>query len=226
MSPRIGLLAVGLLILTVVYNFAEGVLSVWSGLRAESIVLTGFGIDSYLEVMAAGAVLWRMTYRDEEEGEQAERRTMRLIGVTFVLLAAGIAFQSVMSLIGRNEAEGSTLGLAVLVASVALMPALSLTKLWVASRAQMPVLAAEARETVACAYLSLTALVGAGAVLLLGWWWVDAVAALFMTPWLLREGLEGLRGECCFDDLRPCFCRSCFYGLRACQPLCCDPVCC
>jgi hypothetical protein len=87
--------------------------------------------------------------------------------------------------------------------------------------------AKEAKETLACSYLSLTALTGLVAIALLGWWWLDAAAALLMLPWLVREGFEGLRlepeeGE---SDV-PCFCRACFYGLRPCRVGCCAATCC
>jgi divalent metal cation (Fe/Co/Zn/Cd) transporter len=106
------------------------------------------------------------------------------------------------------------------------MPALSLLKLRAAANLKMPALAAEAKETVACSYLSLTALMGLAAFALLGWWWLDAVTALLMVPWLLREGWEGIRMEACFEGMVPCFCRACLFGLRDCQSLCCVPACC
>ena len=223
---RLRRLAVALLILTALYNVAEGVIAIASGLRAESLTLLAFGADSYLEVLAAGAVLWRLSYRDEEAGERAEQRAMRLIGWTFLILAAAVVFQSVSALIQRHAAEESVVGLLLLAASLVLMPVLSLAKLWTAARAKLPVLAAEAKETVACSYLSLTAFAGLLATALLGWWWLDAAAALLLVPWLVREGLEGVRGDACFDGLRPCFCRTCLGGLRSCTPVCCTPACC
>lgn len=219
-------LAVALLVVTVLYNVAEGVIAVYGGLQAGSIVLLAFGADSYLEVLAAGAVLWRLSYQDEEAGERAEQRAMRLIGATFLLLAAAVVFQSVVALAGRHAADESRLGLALLAASLVTMPLLSLAKLWTAARGKIPALAAEAKETVACSYLSLTAFGGLLATALLGWWWLDAAAALLLVPWLAREGLEGVRGEACYDGERPCFCLRCFGGLRGCTPACCAPACC
>lgn len=220
-------LAYALLILTVVYNVAEGVIAIVAGWRAGSLVLLAFGADSYLEVLAAGAVIWRLTYADEEEGERVERRAMRVIGVTFILLAVAVVFQAGLALSDREGAQESWLGIGVLIASVVTMPILALAKLWTAARLEMPVLAAEAKETIACSYLSLTALAGLVATAIAGYWWVDPAAALLMTPWLVREGMEGVRGEACFDDLKVCFCRGCLYGFRSCPPLdACVPRCC
>jgi divalent metal cation (Fe/Co/Zn/Cd) transporter len=223
---RLRRLAIALLVITLLYNVAEGAVAIYGGIEAGSLVLLAFGADSYLEVLAAGAVLWRLSYRDEEAGERAEQRAMRLIGATFLLLAAAIVFQSVLALAGGRAAEESRLGLLLLVASLVTMPLLSLAKLWTAARGAMPALAAEARETVACSYLSLTAFTGLLATALLGWWWLDAATALLLAPWLVREGLEGVRGEACYEGSRPCFCRSCLGGLRACATVCCAPACC
>jgi divalent metal cation (Fe/Co/Zn/Cd) transporter len=218
--------AVLLLVLTALYNIGEGVLAIVSGVEAQSLTLLAFGADSYLEVVAAGAVLWRLSYRDEEAGERAEQRARRIIGATFLLLAGAVTIQSTVALAGRAAAESSPLGLALLATSLVLMPLLSLAKLWTAARANLPALAAEARETIACSYLSLTAFAGLVAVALAGWWWLDAVAALLLVPWLVREGLEGVRGDACFEGIRACFCRPCFLGVRACAGSCCAPVCC
>lgn len=213
--------AVSLIAVTLVYNVGEGLVSIWSGWVAGSLTLLAFGADSYLEVLAAAAVLWRMSYRDAETGERAEARAMRLIGTTFLLLAAAIVLESALAL-GRHEgAERSLPGLAVLIVSATVMPAIAFGKLWTAARLGLPIVAAEAKETIACSYLTLTALSGIAAVFLFGWWWLDAAAALLMAPWLIREGREGLRGDACFDGTSVCFCRHCLFGLRRCTGTCC-----
>ncbi len=220
--------AVLLVLGTAAYNVGEGAISIWAGIAAGSVVLVSFGADSYLEVAAAGVVLWRLAQRDEEAAERAEGTARRFIGLTFLLLAAAIVLQSAIALVGRSGSEGSLLGLGLLLLSVTLMPVISLAKLRTAAREGLPSLAAEARETIACSYLSLTALVGVAATVAFGWWWLDAVAALALLPWVIREGIEGLRGEACFEGLRPCFCKPCFFGLRDCSPAGdgCVPICC
>lgn len=215
--PGLYRLAFVLLAATLLYNVGEGAIALYSGVAAGSLVLVTFGADSYVEVAAASAVIWRLTYRDEDAGERAEAKALRLIGWTFLILAAAVVLQIVVAISGRKGAEESTVGVALLVASLAIMPVLAVAKLWVAARADLPVLAAEAKETVACSYLSLTALVGLVAVAAFGWWWLDPLAALFMVPWLVKEGLEGIRGDACFDGAKVCWCRECWYGLRACR---------
>ena len=210
-----------LLMVTVLYNLAEGVIAFYSGVEAGSLALLAFGADSYLEVAAASAVLWRLLIADEERGERAEQRAMRFIGWTFLALAAAIVYQSLSAIATRDGAEESLVGIGLAAASVTFMPALALWKLRTAAQENIIALAAEAKETLACSYLSVTLLVGLVANAALGWWWLDPATALLLTPWLVNEGLEGVRGDVCFEGLKACFCRACFYGLRNCQAACC-----
>ncbi len=184
-----------LLILTVAYNVVEGVIAIWSGVKAQSLALIGFGADSYLEVGAATLVLWRLGKMDSEEVERSEQRATRFIGWTFVLLAVAIVTQSIWNFAYRFEAEESVFGIGLALASVLIMPGLALWKLNVAKQEDIQALAIEAKETLACSYLSLTLLIGLLANATFGWWWLDTTTALLLTPWLIKEGLEGIRGE-------------------------------
>ena len=214
-------LARALLAATIVYNLAEGVIAVLSGMAAGSVALIGFGADSYLEVGAASAVLWRTFIADEERAERAEQRALRFIGWTFLALSAAIVYQAVSAFAAGDGADESLVGIGLAAASVTVMPALALLKLWAAARGNIVALAAEAKETLACSYLSFTLLAGLVANAVAGWWWLDPMTALLLVPWLAREGLEGVRGDVCFEGLRACFCRACFYGVRPCRAPCC-----
>ena len=218
---RLFRLAFALILITLLYNIGEGVVAIWSGLDADSLTLLTFGADSFVEVGAAAAVLWRLSYRDEEAGERAEQRALRFIGVTFLMLAAVVALEGVLSLIRAEGAGDSLSGVVLLGLSVTVMPGLAFWKMRVAAQANLPALAAEAAETFACSYLSLTALVGLLGNILLGWWWLDAVTALLMVPWLAKEGREALKGDACHEGNSPCSCRQCLFGLRSCQAPCC-----
>ena len=210
-----------LLWLTILYNVAEGVVALWSGISAGSVALVAFGADSYLEVAAASVVLWRLGIDDSEHGEVVERRAVRFIGWTFLALSAAIVFQSTWVIVHGSGAEESPIGIGLAIASVTLMPALAIWKLRIAARGNLQSIAIEAKETIACAYLSLVLLVGLVANAALGWWWLDAGTALLLVPWLLREGLEGIRGEDDEEELRLCSCRACLFGLRDCKAACC-----
>ena len=211
-----------LLVVTVLYNVVEGVIALWSGIAAGSIALVSFGADSYIEVAAASLVLWRLGIEDNEYAEAVEHRVVRIIGWTFMVLSAVIVFSSVWALAGRAGAEESLVGIGLAIFSVVFMPLIAGWKLQVAAKSNLQSIAIEAKETMACSYLSLTLLVGLVANALLGWWWLDAVTALLLVPWLVREGIEGIHGEDNDDDeLQLCSCRSCLFGLRTCTAACC-----
>ena len=182
-----------LLLFTIFYNVAEGIIAVWSGIVADSFALVFFGADSCIEVAAAALVLWRVGITDGEYAEAVEQRVVRFIGWTFIALSSAIVLQSSWALSQRSGAEESLVGIGLAVASVTLMPLIAVWKLRVAAQGNLQSLAIEAKETFACAVLSLTLLLGLVANATLGWWWLDAVTALFLVPWLFREGLDGIR---------------------------------
>ena len=193
-------------LLTLGYNVVEAVVSIGAGLVAGSVALVGFGIDSGIEVSAGAAALLRLRAdRDPERRERSERRTLRIIGLLFLLLAAYVTVDSVHALWTREAPARSTLGVVILVLSVLVMPLLARAKKKVAGALGSGALAAEATQTSLCAWLSAIALAGVGMNALAGWWWADPLAALAMVPIIAKEGVEGLRGESSCDD---CACSS------------------
>jgi divalent metal cation (Fe/Co/Zn/Cd) transporter len=183
--------------LTLAYNTVEAIVAIAAGLVAGSVALLGFGVDSGIEVTASVAAQWRLRADvDPERRERVERVTHRIIGASFLLLAAYVAVDSVTTLWGREAPEPSTVGLVVLVLSVVVMPILARAKRRVARALQSRALEADAAQTSLCAYLSVIALAGVGLNAAFGWWWADPAAALAMVPIIGKEGIEGLRGEC------------------------------
>jgi divalent metal cation (Fe/Co/Zn/Cd) transporter len=195
---RIGLWLVGA---TLAYNVLEGVVALLSGLQAGSIALVGFGFDSFIECAAASALFWRLGVEargaDPETIERSEARVHHFIGGTFLALALYVLIQAGLTLWHRETVSESTIGIILAVASLIVMPLVSWGKLHAAKVIGSAALRAEAKETLACSYLSFTLLLGLVANAAAGWWWADPLAALLMVPWLVKEGLEGLRGESC-----------------------------
>ncbi len=198
--PTIALWLVGA---TLVYNVAEAAITLTAAILASSVALAGFGLDSLIETAAAVLVFRRLRLEsrnvDPEELEDTEHQVHRFVGWTLVILAAYVTLISLWTLIAGDAPEESRLGIAMAALSLAIMPLVSWGKLRAAKEIGSAALRAEAKETLACSYLSFTLLLGLGANALAGWWWADPVAALLMVPWLVREGLEGIRGEECFE---------------------------
>lgn len=192
------LLALALLWITLAWNVLEGIIAVSAGVVAKSVALVGFGLDSGIEVAAAGVLIWRLGVPGHDErAESREQFARRVVGATFVFLAAYVVAETIFLLVTGNEPEASGVGLALAVAATFVMPGLGLAKRQNARRMGSPALIAESTETLVCSYLSLTLFLGLAANAAFGWWWADVVAALAMVPWIMKEGLEGLRAESC-----------------------------
>jgi divalent metal cation (Fe/Co/Zn/Cd) transporter len=198
---RIGRRLVGA---TMAYNGIEAVLAVGAGVAASSIALVGFGLDSVIELAAASVLFWRLGLERRGapavEVERGERRVLRFVGGTFLALALYVVAQAGWMLWRQAAPEESPLGIALAVASLVVMPLVAWGKLRAAREVGSSALRAEAKETLACSYLSAALLLGLAANALAGWWWADPLAALLMVPWLVREGREGLSGDTCDDD--------------------------
>ncbi|MDP8970312.1 MAG: cation transporter [Actinomycetota bacterium] len=177
---------------TIAWNALEGVVAIVAGIAAKSIALIGFGADSYVEVFAGSVILWRLAKEQhgEEVSEAAERRALRLIAVTFFLLAAGVGAESLRELVTASRPEESLPGIILAVVSLIVMPLLAWGKRRVGEQLGSQAVQADATETTLCVWLSAILLVGLGLNALFGWWWADPLAALGVVYVATREGIE------------------------------------
>jgi divalent metal cation (Fe/Co/Zn/Cd) transporter len=183
--------------LTIGWNAVEAVVSIGAGLLAGSVALVGFGVDSVIESSSGAVLLWRL--REGGRGEERERAALRFVGVSFLLLAAYVAFDAIKSLATREPPEASYIGIGIAALSLVVMPLLARAKRRVAAEINSRAMHADSRQTDLCAYLSAVLLGGLLLNALFAWWWADPVAGLLMTPIIAKEGVEALRGETCDD---------------------------
>jgi divalent metal cation (Fe/Co/Zn/Cd) transporter len=174
-----------------------------AGILAGSIALIGFGFDSVIEVTSGTVLLWRL-YADVDEAKRKhiEEISLRIVGVCFIALAAYLTYDSASTLIHRTAPARSLPGIILAAVSVVVMPYLAREKRKVARGIDSGAMAADARQTEFCTYLSAILLGGLVLNTTLGWWWADPVAALVMVPIIGREGVQALGGEqcACGDD--------------------------
>ncbi len=192
----------GLTYATLALNSLEASVAVVAGVAAGSVALLGFGVDSVIELTAGVTALWRLAADlDLARRARVERTSLRIIGACFLALAVYVACAAVRSLVLRERPAQSLPGIALAVLSLVSMPLLARAKRRVAVGMGSGALAADARQTALCGYLSAILL---GGLLLngaLGWWWADPLAALCMVPIITREGVEAVQGragcDCC-----------------------------
>ncbi len=220
--------ALVLVIAGLAWNLVEAGVALWAGVQAGSAALLAFSLDSIVELFAGGVLVARLRQeRDGEEDAAVERRARRLVGLSFFLLAAYIALHSGASLVGwLPEPEPSLAGVGIVAASTVVMAGLYAAKMRVAVRMQSRSLRAEAMESLVCDLQDLTILIGLGFNALFSWWWADPVCALFLIPFLVKEGKENLSGHEEEDEggvyaTLVCFCARCLFALRQCRAVCC-----
>ena len=182
---------------TIGWNSLEAIAALVAGLFAGSIALVGFGFDSLIEVSSGAAIIWRLSMDSPEQRERAEALTLKLVGASFLLLAAYVAFDAIKALVAREPPQASFYGIAIAALSLVVMPLLARAKRRVATSLDSRAMRADSRQTDLCAYLSAILLGGLALNALFGWWWADPLAALIMIPIIAKEGIEALRGETC-----------------------------
>jgi divalent metal cation (Fe/Co/Zn/Cd) transporter len=174
---------------TVGWNMVEAAVGLLTGWLASSIALKGFGLDSVIETFSGASLLWRFKQRGLDDA-RAESRAIRLVGLTFFALAAYVAAEAVADLWLHRAPQFSLLGMILALCSLLVMPALGVAKRQIAVLLKSRALSADGLQTLLCAYLSGTLLVGLALNGWLGWWWADPIAALAMTGFMIREGIE------------------------------------
>lgn len=179
---------------TITYNSVEAVIALAAGSVASSAALIAFGLDSIVEVLSAAAVAWQFSAADPE---RRERTALRVIAVAFFALAAYVSVDAALSLLGFRDAEPSPVGIALAAVSLVVMPGLSWFERRTGRELGSASAVADSKQTLICSYLSAALLVGLVLNSALGWAWADAVAALVIAAFAVREGREAWRGDSC-----------------------------
>jgi len=187
--------------LTVGWNAVEGIIAIAAALAASSVVLLGFGLDSFIEMTSGLVILWRIRAerraRDEARIERVEDLARRGVALSLFLLAVFVATEAVVSLFGGEEPSTSVVGIVLLSTSVVVMLWLAHAKRTVARLLHSHAMEADATQTDICWQLSVVALVGLGANAAFGWWWADPIAAIGMALLIGREGWNAWQQKSC-----------------------------
>jgi len=176
----------------------EAVVAVWAGIAAHSVLLTVFGFDSVIELISGAALARRLSLEAQgaasEAVEQMEGRTARLSAWLLVLLCVYIVASSGAGFVLGFRPGVSLLGFLISGIALIVMPLLAAAKAKVNETLDSPSLRADVAETLSCALLAATTLVGLGASVLPNLWWIQYAAALAMLVWLVPEAREAFDG--------------------------------
>ncbi|MFF1298325.1 MULTISPECIES: cation transporter [unclassified Streptomyces] len=189
---------------TIVYNVIEAAAALTAGTIASSTALIGFGLDSVIEVSSAAAVAWQFSARDHAVREAREHTTLRIIAVSFFVLAAYVTVDAVRALTGTGEAERSLPGIVLAALSLAVMPFLSAAQRRAGRELGSASAIADSKQTLLCTYLSAVLLAGLVLNAALGWSWADPLAALAIAALAVKEGRDAWQGKgCCAPATAP-----------------------
>lgn len=196
--------------ITILYNIAEGLISVFFGFSDESLALFGFGIDSFVEVIS-GLGIWHMLRRMRQNSSEApdkfEKKALKTTGTAFYLLTAGLLLTSALNIYQGKKPETTQWGIIVSGVSILAMWLLMHYKLKVGRRFNSPALIADARCTRTCLYLSFVLLIASLGYELTGVGMLDSAGALMIAFLSFREGREAFdkaNGHFSCSCLGPC----------------------
>jgi divalent metal cation (Fe/Co/Zn/Cd) transporter len=183
-------------VLTIVWMTVEAVVSLGTAWSSHSPALFAFGGDSLIELLSAAVVFWRFRF------ELNEARAARIAGVLLFTLAGLVMLTSVLNFLGYLEAQRSPVGIGILLAAAVAMPWLASRKRQLAAVSSSGALKADAAQSALCAYMAWIALAGLLVNATWGISWADPVAALALTPLILREGWVAVHSsklgcDCC-----------------------------
>jgi hypothetical protein len=185
--------AYALALITIFYNILEGLVSVFFGLKDETISLFGFGVDSFAEVIS-GIGIWHMVCRIREGSNSSpdtfERRALRITGMAFYLFTGGLLLTAVFSLLHGHTPVTAFWGIIVSVVSILTMWVLIHFKMKVGRGLNSPAILADAACTRICIYLSIVLFFASVGYEFTGIGGLDAAGAVLIAGLSFREGRE------------------------------------
>jgi divalent metal cation (Fe/Co/Zn/Cd) transporter len=185
---------------TVAWMTIEAVVALASAWATGSILLAAFGLDSLIELVSAGVLIWRLSVElrhGQAFSEDAERTASRIAGALLFALAAYVTVAALWGLwVGRGD-EFSWPGFIVALIAIPAMRYLAKRKIEIADKLGSRALRADAMEAATCGWLSFVVVIGLAVQWATGAGWVDSVASLAIVWLLFKEGREAWAGEEC-----------------------------
>ena len=178
------------------WHVIEFAIALAAGIAAGSVALVGFGIDSLIELLAGGVIVWLFS-GGRGSSHTAERRAQQLITASYGILVVYIGVEAIRDLLGSHHPGVSWAGIGLAAFTAPTMPLLARAKRRVGRKLNSSATVSEASQNMICAYLSIALLVGLLANALVGWWWADPAAALVIAGVATNEGVESWRGKSC-----------------------------
>ncbi|MEJ2506020.1 MAG: hypothetical protein P8Y81_07135 [Ignavibacteriaceae bacterium] len=180
-------------LITIFYNIAEGIISVYFGTGDETLALLGFGVDSFVEVISGIGIahmILRMRYSKVQSRDSFEKTALKITGTSFYLLTIGIIIGSVFNIINDVKPTTTIPGIVVASISILTMYWLMSSKLKVGKELKSDAIIADANCTKTCFYLSFILLGASGLYELFNIAYFDIIGSLGIAYFAFNEGKE------------------------------------
>lgn len=185
-----------LAVFTIIYNFIEGIVSMWLGASDETLALFGFGVDSFIEVISAVGIwhmIRRIKYNNGETRDEFEQRALKITGGSFYLLSAGLVATAIMNIYVKHKPETTVWGIVISLISISFMWFLMHQKIKVGKTLNSEAILADAACSQVCVYLSLVLLAASVGFELTGIGYLDSIGALLIAWFSWKEGRESFQ---------------------------------
>lgn len=186
-------IALVLAIVTIVYNFVEGIFATYLGYENESLALFGFGSDSFIEVISGLGIVhmvWRIRKHPDSDRDRFEKTALRITGVAFYILFFSLVMTGLYNLWTGNKPTTTFWGVIISSISIIVMWILVIWKRKVGNQLNSAPILADANCTLVCIYMSLILLASSGIYTLFDIAYIDNLGALGLAYFALKEGKE------------------------------------
>ncbi|KAJ7366127.1 hypothetical protein DFH08DRAFT_833558 [Mycena albidolilacea] len=208
--------ALAISVLSILYNGAEGGVSIGLGAEASSRSLVFFGAQSAIEVISACIVVWRFSSvakPGEERARTLSPRELKIekyasgsIGTLLLCLALLTEAIAIPGLVKHDQPDSSNASLVISASALVIMVFIWLPKRYLARELNSSVMQGEATCSLSC--IQITCVLFGGSLVFRLWkagWWVDGVISLVLGLLFAKQGYEMIQwvrdpefdGGCC-----------------------------
>ena len=189
---------------TIFYNVAEGLISMFFGYQDETLVLFGFGVDSFIEVLSGigiAVMILRIKRNPGSDKSEFEKTALKITGTAFYLLSVGLLAGIILNLINGHKPETTLWGVIISSLSILTMVWLMYAKKNIGKKLDSEPIIADSNCTKVCVYMSVVLLLSSLIYEITGFAYADVIGAAGLIYFSFAEGKEAFEKangkECC-----------------------------